>query len=73
MLVLTRAATATARGCCRDEDGIVSVPREEAGRVLLAAAEIRQMENGIFAGTLTPHAFDAVEARTALAFVRKKQ
>jgi hypothetical protein len=41
--------------------------------VLLAAAEIRQMENGIFAGMLTPHAFDAVEARTALAFVRKKQ
>ena len=35
---------------CRDEDGIVSVPRKDARLVLLAAAEIRQMENGIFAG-----------------------
>ena len=39
--------------------------------VLVAANEIRQMENGIFAGTLTPSMFDAAEARPALQFVRK--
>ena len=39
--------------------------------VLAAANEIRQMENGIFAGTLAPSMFDAAEARPALQFVRK--
>ena len=41
-----------------------------AAEVLVAANEI-QMENGIFAGTLTPSMFDAAEARPALQFVRK--
>ena len=42
-----------------------------AAEVLVAANEIRQMENGIFAGTLPPSVFDAAEARPALQFVRK--
>ena len=37
-----------------DEDGIVRVDPAIAAEVLVAANEIRQMENGIFAGTLTP-------------------
>ena len=37
-----------------------------AAEVLVAANEIRQMENGIFAGTLTPSMFDAAEARRIL-------
>ena len=41
-------------------------------QVLVAANEICQkLENGIFAGTLTPSMFDAAEARPALQFVRK--
>ena len=54
-----------------DEDGIVRVDPAIAAEVLVAANEIRQMENGIFAGTLTPSMFDAAEARPALQFVRK--
>ena len=52
-------------------DGIVRVDPAIAAEVLVAANEIRQMENGIFAGTLTPSMFDAAEARPALQFVRK--
>ena len=37
--------------------GIVRVPTEIAAEVLVAAHEIRQMENGIFAGLLTPTMF----------------
>jgi len=46
-----------------DEDGIVRVDPAIAAEVLVAVNEIRQMENGIFAGTLTPSMFDAAEAR----------
>jgi regulator of RNase E activity RraA len=52
-----------------DEDGIVRVPTDLAKEVLVAAMEIRQMENGIFAGTLTPRVFDAAAARPQLQFV----
>lgn len=52
-----------------DEDGIVRVPTDIAADVLVAAHEIRQMEGGIFAGTLTPAMFDAAAARTKLQFV----
>lgn len=52
-----------------DEDGIVRVPIKNAAEVLVAAHEIRQMEGGIFAGTLTPSMFDAAAARSSLQFV----
>ena len=52
-----------------DEDGIVRVDPAIAAEVLVAANEIRQMENGIFAGTLASSMFDAAEARPAV--VRK--
>ena len=57
--------------CSCGQDGIVRVDPAIAAEVLVAANEIRQMENGIFAGTLTPSMFDAAEARPALQFVRK--
>ena len=53
-----------------DEDGIVRVPTDLAADVLVACQEIRQMENGIFAGTLTPKMFDSAAAREQLQFVR---